>query len=46
VRSAKDFFALPYLAFIQNILGHVRTIVLGSLWLFVATTLAVWSYPF
>jgi hypothetical protein len=46
VRAAEEFFVLPYLAFIQNILGRLRTIALGSLWLFVATTLAISSYPF
>jgi hypothetical protein len=46
VRTAEEFFILPYLAFIQNILGRLRTIVLGSLWLFVGATLAVSSYPF
>lgn len=46
VRAAEEFFILPYLAFIQNILGRIRTIALGSLWLFVGTTLAVSSYPF
>jgi hypothetical protein len=46
VRAAEEFFVLPYLAFIQNILGRIRTIALGSLWLFVGTTLAVSSYPF
>jgi hypothetical protein len=46
VLAAEEFFILPYLAFIQNILGRIRTIALGSLWLFVGTTLAVSSYPF
>jgi len=46
VRAAEEFFVLPYLAFIQNVLGRMRTIVLGTLWLFVGTTLAVSSYPF
>ena len=46
VLAAEEFFVLPYLGFIQNILGRIRTIVLGSLCLFVATTLAVSSYPF
>lgn len=46
VRAAEEFFVLPYLAFIQNILGRIRTIALGSLWLFVGTTLAISSYPF
>ncbi|MGH9748107.1 MAG: hypothetical protein ACRD59_18580, partial [Candidatus Acidiferrales bacterium] len=46
VLAAEEFFVLPYVGFIQNILGRIRTIVLGSLCLFVATTLAVSSYPF
>jgi hypothetical protein len=46
VRAAEEFFVLPYLAFVQNIFGRIQTIVLGSLWLFVCTTLAVSSYPF
>ncbi len=46
VRAAEEFFVLPYLAFIQNILGRLRTIALGSLWLFVGATLAVSTYPF
>ena len=37
---------MPYLAFIQNVLGHIRTMVLGGLFLFVGTTLAVSSYRF
>ena len=46
VLAAEEFFVLPYLGFIQNILGRTRTIVLGSLFLFVASTFAVSSYPF
>ena len=46
VLAAEEFFVLPYVGFIQNILGRIRTIVLGSLILFVATTLAMSSYPF
>ncbi|MEO8126331.1 MAG: hypothetical protein ABI822_04520 [Bryobacteraceae bacterium] len=46
VRVAEEFFVLPYLAFIQNILGRFRTLALGSLWLFVGATLAISSYPF
>ena len=46
VLAAEEFFVLPYLGFIQNILGRIRTIVMGSLFLFVATTLAMASYPF
>jgi hypothetical protein len=46
VLAAEEFFVLPYVGFIQNTLGRIRTIVLSSLFLFVATTLAVSSYPF
>lgn len=46
ILAGEEFLVLPYLGFIQNILGRIRTIVLGSLCLFVATTLAVSSYPF
>jgi hypothetical protein len=34
------------MGFIQNLLARIRTIVSGSLLLFVAATLAVSSYPF
>jgi hypothetical protein len=46
VRAAEEFVALLYMAFIQNVLGRIRTIVLGALFLFVAVTFAVSSYPF
>jgi hypothetical protein len=46
VVAAEEFFVLPYVGFIQNVLGRIRTIALSSLFLFVATTLAVSSYPF
>ena len=46
VRAAEEFVVLPYLAFIQNTLGRIRTMALGSLWLFLAATLAMSSYPF
>jgi hypothetical protein len=46
VRAAEEFFVLPYLAFIQNILGRLRTMALGILWLFLGATLAISSYPF
>ena len=46
VQTAEEFFVLPYLAFIQHILGRLRTIALGSLWLFVGAAFAVSSYPF
>lgn len=46
VLAAEEFFVLSYLGFIQNILGRIRTLVLGCLFLFVAATLSVSSYPF
>jgi len=45
-REAEEFFAWPYLGFIQDILGRMRTIAMGILWLFIAATLSVVSYPF
>jgi len=46
VRAAEEFVVLPYVGFIQNILGRIRSTVIGALFLFVASTLAVSSYPF
>lgn len=46
VRAAEEFFLLHYLGFLQNTLGRIRSMVLGMLMLFVATTLAVSCYPF
>jgi hypothetical protein len=46
VRDVEEFVCLPYLGFVQNILGRMRSMALNILWLFVATALAVSSYPF
>jgi hypothetical protein len=46
VRASEEFFVLPYLGFIQNTVGRIRSIAMGILALFVASTLAVSSYPF
>ncbi len=46
VLAAEEFFVLPYLGFIQNTLGRMRTIIMGSLFLFVAATFSASSYPF
>jgi hypothetical protein len=46
VNAAEEFFLLPYMGFVRNILGRVRTIGLGIVTLFVAVTLSVSSYPF
>jgi hypothetical protein len=46
VLAAEEFVVLPYIGFIQNVLGRIRTMIMGCLCLFVATTFAVASYPF
>jgi hypothetical protein len=46
IRNAEEFVCLPYLGFVQNILGRIRTIIMGMLSLFVATAVALSSYPF
>jgi hypothetical protein len=46
IRDAEEFVCLPYLGFIQNVLGRMRSIAMSILWLFVATSLAISSYPF
>jgi hypothetical protein len=46
VNAAEEFFLLPYMGFIRNILGRVRTIGLSIVTMFVAVTLSVSSYPF
>jgi hypothetical protein len=46
IRSAEEFVCLPYLGFVQNILGRMRSIVMSILCLFVATAIAIASYPF
>ena len=46
VCAAEEFFCLPYLGFIQNILGRIRTMTFSITLLFIAATLSVSSYPF
>jgi hypothetical protein len=46
IRNAEELVCLPYLGFIQNMLGRMRTLVLGIVWLFVAVTVSVSTYPF
>jgi hypothetical protein len=46
IRNAEELVCLPYLGFIQNMLGRMRTQVLGIVWLFVAVTVSVSTYPF
>ncbi|MGA9555706.1 MAG: hypothetical protein WA800_02820 [Terriglobales bacterium] len=46
IRDAEEFVCLPYLGFVQNLLGRMRTMVMNLLCLFVATALAISTYPF
>jgi len=46
IRNAEEFVSFPFLGFIQNILGRIRTIVIGIVALFIAVSLAISSYPF
>jgi len=46
IRNAEELVCLTYLGFAQNLLGRVRTIVLGGVYLFIALCIAVSSYPF
>ena len=46
IRNAEELVCLTYLGFIQNVLGRMRTLVMGMLWVFIAMTLSISSYPF
>jgi hypothetical protein len=46
VRNAEELVCLVYIAFIQNILGRIRSLVMGIICIFLAITVAVSSYPF
>ena len=46
IRFAEQFVCFVYLGFIQNILGRMRSLVMSILWMFVAATIAMASYPF
>jgi hypothetical protein len=46
IRNAEELICLTYLGFAQNLLGRIRTIVLGGVYLFIALSIAVSSYPF
>ncbi len=46
LQEAEQFVVLPYLGFIQNILGRLRTLGLSAGAVFLMMTLAVSSYPF
>lgn len=46
IRNAEEFVCLNYLGFIQNVLGRLRTMAMTVLVLFLASTLAMSTYPF
>jgi hypothetical protein len=46
IRNAEELVCLTYLGFAQNLLGRIRTMVLGGIYLFIALSIAVSSYPF
>jgi len=46
IRNAEELVCLTYLGFAQNMLGRIRTMVIGALGLFVAATLSASTYPF
>jgi hypothetical protein len=46
IRNAEELVCLPYLGFVQNVLGRMRSLVLGIVCLFVAVTISVSTYPF
>lgn len=46
IRNAEELVCITYLGFVQNILGRIRTMALGVVWLFVAITVSVSTYPF
>ena len=46
IRNTEEFVCLAYLGFIQNVLGRLRTMALTIVLLFIATALAMSTYPF
>lgn len=46
IRNAEELVCLVYMAFIQNVLGRMRTIVMQVLLLFIAATVSIATYPF
>lgn len=46
IRHAEELACYVYLAFIQNVLGRMRTLVMGIVGLFIAVTISLASYPF
>ena len=46
IRNAEEFVCLNYLDFIQNVLGRLRTMAMTIVILFLASTVAISTYPF
>jgi hypothetical protein len=46
IRNAEELVCFVYMAFIQNILGRIRSLGLGMICVFLSITVAVASYPF
>ena len=46
IRNAEELVCLVYIAYIQNILGRLRSLVMGMVCIFLSITIAVASYPF
>jgi hypothetical protein len=46
IRNAEELVCLVYLGFVQNILGRLRTLAMQMLWLFVALSASLATYPF
>ena len=46
IRNTEELVCLVYVAFIQNTLGRMRSLVMGIICMFIAITVAISSYPF
>jgi len=46
IRNAEEFVCLNYLGFVQNVLGRLRTMALTIVALFLASSVAMSTYPF
>lgn len=46
IRAAEEFVCFHYIAFIQNILARMRTMILSMIFLFIGVCLSISFYPF
>ena len=46
IRNAEEFVCLNYMGFAQNVLGRLRTMAMTVVMLFLASTIAMSTYPF